>query len=104
MGQVSWSARASLNLQAIHDHIAPDSRFYAQRFVRGLIQATRKLEELPRCGRVVPEMQRYGFREVIYRGYRIVYRIKKPDDQIEVLAVVHGARDLKSALRHWELS
>ena len=65
MGKVSWTTRASLHLQAIHDHIAPDSRFYAQRFVRGLIQATRKLEEHPRSGRVVPELPKHGFREVI---------------------------------------
>ncbi len=104
MGKVSWTTKASLNLQAIHDDIAPDSRFYALRFVRGLIQATRKLEEFPSSGRMVPELPQRGFREVIHRGYRIVYRIRQPDDDIEVLAVLHGARDLKKALRHWELT
>ncbi len=104
MGQVSWSTKASLNLQAIHEYIATDSLFYAQRFVRGLIKATRKIEDYPRCGRVVPELPTRGFREVVHRGYRIVYRITQPGDEIEILAVVHGARDMKSALRHWELS
>ena len=96
--------KSSLNLQAIHDHIAADSSFYAQRFVRSLIAATRKLEDQPRCGRIVPELPTRGFREVLYRGYRIVYRVTEPGDQIEILAVIHGARDMKKALRHWELS
>ncbi len=106
MGRVTWSTKASLHLQAIHDYISSDSRFYAQRFVRSLIRATLKLEDQPRCGRIVPEFRAHEFREVIYRGYRIVYRIASSEDQgrVEILAVVHGARDMKRALRHWELS
>ena len=104
MGHVTWTTKASLNLQAIHDYIATDSRFYAKRFVRGLIGATRTLEDHPRCGRKLPELPNRGFREVVYRGYRIVYQVMQPDDDIEVLAVVHGARDMKKALGHWELS
>ncbi|MBW2083862.1 MAG: type II toxin-antitoxin system RelE/ParE family toxin [Deltaproteobacteria bacterium] len=45
-----------------------------------------------------------GFREVIYGNYRIVYRIIGGDDDIEILAVIHGARDMKRAFREeWEL-
>ena len=101
MGYVSWSYKASSNLQAIHDHIVTDSGslFYAKSFVRSLIQATRRLETFPRSGRRVPEFESFGFREVIHRGYRIIYRVREPDEAIEVLAVVHGARDLSRALQ-----
>jgi toxin ParE1/3/4 len=51
---------------------------------------------LPRCGRIVPELKDYGLREVIYANYRIVYRIKNNND-IEILAVIHGARELWTA-------
>ena len=106
MGYVSWSYRASSNLQAIHDYIASDSGslFYAKRFVRSLVQATRRLETFPRSGRKVPELESFGFREVIHRGYRIIYRIQEPDNEIEILAVVHGARDLGRAMEEdWEM-
>lgn len=106
MGYLSWSYKASSNLQAIHDHIATDSGslFYAKRFVRALVNATRKLETFPRCGRTVPEFEGSGFREVIHKGYRIIYRILEPDDEIEVLAVIHGARDLERAFQEdWEI-
>ena len=59
---------------------------------------------MPRCGRIVPELDDPGFREVIYGNYRIVYRIIGTYDDIEILAVVHGARDMKGAFREeWEL-
>jgi len=51
----------------------------------------------------VPELKSYGFREVIYRNYRIVYRLTD-DDIVEILAVVHGAREIKRVFREeWEL-
>jgi len=41
-------------------------------------------------GRKVPEYESDEIREVIEKPYRIIYRIKP--DQIDVLAVVHGAQ------------
>ena len=59
---------------------------------------------MPRCGRIVPELGDPMFREVIYGNYRIVYRIIGADD-VEILAVIHGARDMRGAFREeWELS
>lgn len=88
---------------AIHNYIAKDSKTYATRFIKSLIKASSKLEIMPRCGRIVPEFETYGFREVIYKNYRIIYRIID-DDNVEILAVVHGAREIKTVLKEeWEL-
>lgn len=104
MGKIRWTEKASGNLQAIHDYIAEDSRIYAARFIRSLIDATTRLEKMPRCGRVVPELESYDFREVIYHNYRIVYRIIDDSDDVEILAVLHGSREIKKAFRQeWEL-
>jgi len=56
-----------------------------------------------KIGRIVPELKSYGFREVIYRNYRIVYRIIG-DENIEILVVSHSSRDFKKAFyEKWEL-
>jgi len=44
----------------------------------------------PLSGRKVPEYDSDVIRELIEQPYRIIYRIKQ--DQIDVLAVIHGAR------------
>jgi toxin ParE1/3/4 len=104
MGQIRWTEKASGHLLAIHEYIAQDSKVYAARFIKSLIKATSRLEYLPRCGRIVPELKDYSFREVIYINYRIVYRITN-NDNIEILAVLHGARELISAFHQgWDLS
>jgi plasmid stabilization system protein ParE len=54
---------------------------------------TRRSEQIagqPLSGRKVPEYDAEDIRELIEKSYRIIYRIKP--DQIDVLAVIHGAR------------
>jgi len=104
MGRVKWTEKASDNLQSIYEYISNDSKIYATRFIKSLVKSTAKLERMPYCGRIVLEFENEKLREVIFRNYRIVYRIvgKRPD--VEVLAVVHGARDFSRAFpEEWEL-
>ena len=98
MVKIKWTEKASGDLEAIHKYIARDSKVYASRFIKSLISATIKLETMPFSGRIVPELESYGFREIVYYNYRIVYRIIEPDSNIEILAVTHGAREIKKAL------
>lgn len=104
MGKIRWTEKASSNLEGIFEYISKDSKWYAARYVRALIGATKRLERLPLSGRVVPELEDPGLREVIYGNYRIVYRASGMDQDIEILGVVHGARDMNRAFREgWEL-
>lgn len=105
MGKVKWTEKASAHLEAIHEYIAKDSKTYATNFITSLVKSTLKLETMPLCGRIVPEFQNEKFREVIYKNYRIVYRLKEGTEDLEVLAVIHAARDMETAFREeWEIS
>ena len=104
MGKIKWTEKASRNLESIHEYISRDSEIYAVRFVKSLIKATKRLEDTPYSGRIVPEFESENFREVIYRNYRIVYRLVGKNKDVEILAVVHGARDMRRLFSdEWEL-
>lgn len=91
---VKWSREARENLTEIEDFIARDSLARAVRFVDALIDhAETSLAENPRSGRVVPEISHPDMRELLVRGYRIVYRIK--GDVLEILTVFEGHRRLR---------
>ena len=91
---VTWSREASENLIEIEDFIARDSLERAVRFIDALIDhAEAILADNPRSGRVVPETGNPDMRELIYRGYRIVYRLK--GDVPEILTVFEGHRLLR---------
>lgn len=105
MAKVVWTEKASGHLQAIYEYIAHDSAVYAARFVRTLVKSTGKLELMPNCGRVVPEFNDPNLREVIYQNYRIVYRAINNQRTVEILAVVHCARNFSQLSdTQWELS
>jgi len=90
--KVIWSRRALLDVKHIRDYIAQDSPAYAQPFVERLLHATRHLPEFPHSGRAMPEAENLRIREVMYQGYRIIYRLCS--DAIEIVMVVHGSRNL----------
>lgn len=91
---VKWTDHALVQLRHIHDYIAQDSPLYARRFSESLVRKTIGLDELPRRGRMVPELNEEAVRELSFHSYRILYEIK-PDSLIEVLAVIHKRRDLQ---------
>jgi plasmid stabilization system protein ParE len=100
---VRWSLAAERDVQGIEEFIARDAPLRAVAFVDRLIESVAALAQTPRLGRAVPEFERSDLREVIFRGYRIVYLLD--DEEITVLRVVHGARDLASLVERepWDL-
>jgi toxin ParE1/3/4 len=91
---ITWSLEAGVNLVDIEEFIARDSVERAIRFVDALIDhAESILVENPRSGRTVPEIGNTDIRELIYRGYRIVYRLKS--EALEILTVFEGHRTLR---------
>ena len=92
-----WTEPAVAALAAIRDFIGRDNPFYAGVFAERLILAAESLHELPERGRVVPELSRGDVRELLFQRYRIIYRLRP--DGVEILIIVHGARDLSNVPR-----
>jgi toxin ParE1/3/4 len=98
MAKIIWTEKAVSHIKGIYEYIARDSKVYAINFISSLIKAVEQLELLPYMGRRVPEFKEYNLREILYKSYRIVYRISKSGD-IEILAIIHGAKDFNKAIR-----
>lgn len=91
---VRWSDQARADLKAIHKYIARDSTHYAKKITQELVDKADEVVDLPRLGRVVPELGYALVREVPAHSYRILYEIKHNDD-IVILAVIYKRRDLR---------
>jgi len=92
--KLRWSKRAIRDVAQLRDYIALDSPFYAQQFIERLINRLANLIEFPQSGRLVPEAERDDIREIIYQGYRTIYQIREKQQEIVIVTVVHGSRDL----------
>ena len=83
---------AVADLENIRDYVARDSPEYARALIDRLIVSVEQLAPFPASGRRVPESSDRRIRELLVEGYRLIYRVRKSN--IQVLAVVHGARSL----------
>ena len=91
--RVLWTKSAIAQLEAIHDCVAQTSPEYARRIVDKLTRRSIQIAAFPFSGRMVPEYELKAVRELMEGPYRVIYLVKDEKDGIEVLAVIHGARD-----------
>jgi len=88
--KVYFTENAIEHLVNIYDYISLNSPTYAKRMVDKITRRSEQISVHPYSGRTVPEYESEDIRELIEAPYRIIYRIKP--DQIDVLAVMHGAQ------------
>ena len=92
-----WTHTALEHLVAIFERIERDSPLYARQVIDRLIGRTEQIATFPLAGRIVPEYDSQHIRELLEGPYRLIYLVKA--DQIDVLALVHGAQLLPTELK-----
>jgi len=87
MAKIRWSKGSIEALKEICRFIALDSPSYARIFSDRIFEMVEHLETFPQIGRKVPESDDPKVRELIYKGYRIIYQIK--EGYLEIVTVIH---------------
>lgn len=90
---ILWSGPALEDLRDIRDYVKYDRPQAAKKLARRIRQKVLRLERNPQLGRVVPELEALGYREVIVSPYRIVYTVQKT--RIIILRVWHGRMEIR---------
>lgn len=83
---------AEADLEDIVRYIAGHNPDAAVRMGYALIARAEGLAAFPEIGRVVPEFRRADLREVIHRTFRVIYRLKRDAEVVEIVRFWHGAR------------
>jgi plasmid stabilization system protein ParE len=89
---VEWSGPARHQASEIINAIQNDNPIAADKFSAGLFQRVSRLGQFPRSGAVYKRRRGFEVRQITYRKYRILYRVKHRLNRVEVLLVWHGAR------------
>ena len=90
VASIEWTARAVRDLRDIEVYIGADDPAAAARWIARIIAGADAAARSPLAGRVVPEREEHGVREVFVRNYRVVYRVR--ESSILVLTVFEGHR------------
>jgi len=93
--KVIWSKESLKRLIEIEEFIAEDNPEKAVEFTDFLISKSFLLEENPKMGRAVPEFPDPDIRELLIKGYRLVYHIS--ENRIDILTVFEGHRLIRKS-------
>lgn len=91
MKKIVWTDEAVGKLIEIEEYISQDNSDRAARFVESIVDHVETI--LPgnhEIGRTVSEIGNTDIRELIFKKYRIVYRISR--NKIEILTIFEGHR------------
>ena len=95
MPKLTRTRLAEIDLLEIWEFIAQDSPLAANKIIRDLDARSQELLVHPRLGLsrkdVAPNM-----RQLVMDNYLILYRIINSNNDVEIVRLLHGARDLFS--------
>ena len=86
------SPTARRDLQGIVRYISLDQPSRARAFGELLLSRCQVLADHPQLGRKVPEFDLEELRELVVRGYRVIYRCHPASGRVDILRFWHGAR------------
>ena len=91
--EVIWTAGARTDLDEIAAYLAKDSPTAALAFLEEVLTTAESLMTLSERGRIVPELQEAGVRELFIKRYRLFYEVW--EDTVHILGLLHGAREFE---------
>lgn len=96
MKKFRLTAEAAADLTEIFDYIAEDSLDAAQRFTSEISDEMRKLAQNPGIGHKRPDLTNRDLLFWRMYSYLIIYQPTRP---VNVIAVLHGSRDVKRVVK-----
>ena len=90
--KLAWTLQARDDLGDIVRFIATDNPTAAEILGYSLISRVDSLERFPLLGRMVPEVGNQTIREIVFRPYRIIYRVNEEQQLLTILRIWQGAR------------
>ncbi|MCI3206468.1 MULTISPECIES: type II toxin-antitoxin system RelE/ParE family toxin [Pandoraea] len=89
---------AVVDLETIGDYTALDNPRRALTSTQELRDKCVSLAEMPFAFPVVSRYERFGIRHCVYGNYQIFYRVVESDERIDVVHILHSARNYAAIL------
>lgn len=101
--QIVFTETAKSDLRDIAVYIADLSKDknLAIRFVKGIQEQTKILEQFPESGSIPKDrvLKSNGYRFLVHKDYLIFYQYEKADNKAYIMAVFNGKRDYMRVMK-----
>lgn len=95
MANIKIRLDAKDNMRQIEEYISRDSIYYANKTIEGILEKIKYLSMFPYMGRKIPEFNNVNYRELIYKSYRIFYKV---NSNVYILNVIHHSRNILNSI------
>lgn len=95
MANIELKQNAKEDLEHIRECISRDSIYYADKTIEEIVKKVTNLSVFPYMGRKIPEYNNTYLREIIYKSYRILYKV---NSNVFILNVMHHSRELLNSI------
>jgi toxin ParE1/3/4 len=92
--EIVLSRRAREDFKRIWRFIAADNEAAADKLLLAIDKSIERLRRHPEIGRKRNDI-RPGARMLVYGNYIVLYEFRRPENTVEIVAVVEGMRDLE---------
>ena len=82
---------AKKDLVEIYEYIRKDSDYYAVKTINQIQKYINNIKLFPYSGRKIPEINQENFLEIIYKKFRIMYKIESTY-RVSILRIFHSSR------------
>ena len=98
VAKVIWTVEAETWLEEIFNYLSAKNSAAACRVVEGIYNRAEELKRFPRLGYRYERPTEREIRVLLFGHYRIAYWVR-PDDDVVILGIFHGAMDIGKYLR-----
>lgn len=95
MVNIELNLSAKEDMKQTEEYISRNSIYYANKTIEEIVKRIKNLSMFPYMGRKIPEYNNINLRELIYKSYRILYKV---NSNIYVLNIVHHSRDILNSI------
>ena len=88
--KIVWASSAYQDFREGFEYIAQDNRIAAQAWIKQILASIERLASFPHLGRVIPEIGKSRYREIIVGEYRIFHEVR--EKEILIYRVFHSKR------------
>lgn len=92
---IELKQNAKEDMRQIEEYISRDSIYYANKTIEEIIKRIKNLSMFPYMGIKIPEYDNINLREIIYKSYRILYKV---NSNIYILNIFHHSRDILNSI------
>ncbi len=95
MVNIELKLNAKEDMNQIEEYISRDSIYYANKTIEEIVEKIKYLSMFPYMGRKIPEYNNINLREIIYKSYRILYKV---NSNVYILNVIHHSRNILNSI------